>query len=213
MSSITTSALVPYKTPGDSLTNKTSLLVPWQLPEFVRDNPNFANYAAFIEAYYEWMEQQGNTLFLSKGIPEYKDIDSTLDQFIKYYLNDFLSFFPQGSLINERNLIKISKELYQAKGTPAAFKFLFRVLYNSDVNLYNARDYIFRASDGQWITTRSLKLNTLDTNWTKTINYRVFGETSKAYAEIEDVIVTDTNVKVILSNKIKLFLIIKINQK
>jgi len=200
MSSITTSALVPYKTPGDSLTNKTSLLVPWQLPEFVRDNPNFANYVAFIEAYYEWMEQQGNTLFLSKGIPEYKDIDSTLDQFIKYYLNDFLSFFPQGSLINERNLIKISKELYQAKGTPAAFKFLFRVLYNSDVDLYNARDYIFRASDGQWITTRSLKLNTLDTSWLKTINYRVFGETSKAYAEIEDVIVTDTNVKVILSN-------------
>jgi len=200
MSTITTTSLFPYTTPDNAHANRTSLLVPFQLPEFVRDNPNYQTYVLFIKAYYEWMQQEGNTLFLSKGLVDYKDIDTTLDKFIQYYTNDFLSFFPKDSLIDQRKLIKIAKELYQTKGTPASFQFLFRVLYNSDVNLYDARDYIFRASDGLWVTTRSLKLNSVDTNWAQTINYRVFGETSKSYAEVEDVIITDKNVKLILSN-------------
>ena len=200
MSTITTTSLFPYKTPDDAHANRTSLLVPFQLPEFVRDNPNYQTYVLFIKAYYEWLQQQNNTLFLSKGLVDYKDIDTTLDQFIKYYTNEFLSFFPKESLVDQRKLIKIAKELYQAKGTPASFEFLFRILYNSDVNLYNTSDYIFRASGGSWVATRSLKLNTLDTNWLKTINYKVLGETSKSYAEIENIIVTEKNVKIILSN-------------
>ena len=39
--------------------NKTSLLVTQQLPEFVRDNPDYANFSLFLKAYYEWMEQTG----------------------------------------------------------------------------------------------------------------------------------------------------------
>ena len=179
--------------------NKTSLLIPSQLPEFIRDNPDYGNFVLFLQAYYEWMEQQGGAVYESKSLPSYYDIDTTLDEFLKYYENDFLSFFPEGSLVDERKLIKVAKELYQAKGTPASYQFLFRVLYNSDVNLYNSSDYILRASDGKWIVTRSLKLATTDPTWLQTVNYRIFGETSKGYATIERVIPGLNSIEVVLS--------------
>ena len=177
----------------------TSLLVPSQLPEFIRDNSDYSTFVAFLQAYYEWMEQQGGVVYNSKNLPNYYDIDNTLDDFLRYYQNDFLSFFPDGSLVDERKLVKVAKELYQSKGTPASYQFLFRVLYNSDINLFNASDYVLKASDGKWVVTRSLKLASIDPNWLKTINYRLFGLTSKGYATVELVTIGTNSVEIVLS--------------
>ena len=32
---------------------KTSLLVPQQLPKFIGEDPNYANFVLFLQAYYE----------------------------------------------------------------------------------------------------------------------------------------------------------------
>jgi len=37
---------------------KTSLSVRSQLPGFIRDNPDYNNFVLFLEAYYEWLEQE-----------------------------------------------------------------------------------------------------------------------------------------------------------
>jgi hypothetical protein len=195
-----TSLLIPYTIPEDSYTHKTSILAPFQLPQFVRDDPAYANFVLFLKAYYEWMEQEGQVTFDSKGLPQYYDVDTTLDKFIDYFRNDFLAFFPEGSLVDERKLIKIARQLYQAKGTPASFEFLFRVLYDSDVNLFNTKDYIFKASDGKWVATKSLKLETTDFSWLGSKNYKIFGEDSKAYATVEDVFINIENVSIVLSS-------------
>jgi hypothetical protein len=182
-----------------SYLNKTSLLVPSQLPEFIRDDASYETFVLFLQAYYEWMEEEGGALYGSKNLTQYYDIDTTLDDFLKYYENQFLSFFPEGSLVDERKLTKIARELYQNKGVPASFKFLFRILYNTDVELYNTKDYVFRASDGKWVATRSLKLSTIDPKWLNTVNYRLFGETSFGYATVEDVIIGTNYTQVVLS--------------
>ena len=36
---------------------KISQLIPFQLPGFIRDNPDYANFISFLQAYYEWLEQ------------------------------------------------------------------------------------------------------------------------------------------------------------
>ena len=182
-----------------SYLNKTSTLVPSQLPEFIRDDPSYQNFVLFLQAYYEWMEQQGGAVYGSKKLLSYSDIDTTLDDFLSYYKNEFLPFFPQGSLVDQRKLTKIARELYKTKGTPASYQFLFRVLYNTDVELYNARDFILRASDGKWTITKLLNLYTTDPTWLSTINYRLFGETSKGYATIEGVTIGNTTTEIILS--------------
>ena len=83
---------------------KTSLLIPAQLPGFIRDDATYATFVAFVQAYYEFLElpnssnsvittatssEQGTT-FASKNIPTYSYIDSTLKDFLKYFVNDFL---------------------------------------------------------------------------------------------------------------------------
>jgi hypothetical protein len=185
--------------------NKTSILIPEQLPEFIRGSEDYSNFILFLKSYYEWMEQNRGVIYDSKNILKYSDVDTTLTDFLEYFRNEFMSFFPKDALVDERRLIKIAKELYRSKGIPNSFKFLFRVLYNSDVNIFNTKDYILKASDGKWISTRSLKLATSDKKWKQCSGYKIFGEESKAYATIQNVVEDNFNIKIILSNILRNF--------
>ena len=184
---------------------KTSLLVPYELPKFISEDPNYANFVLFIQAYYECMEQQNNTLDYSKNLLNYMDVDTTTDEFLQYYVNDFLSYFPQEILADKSKAIKIAKELYQSKGTPASYKFLFRVLYNSDVEFLYTKDVILKASAGKWYVARSLKLATGDNNFLKIQNLRLFGNISKSIATVENAIYDGLKTEVFISNISRLF--------
>jgi hypothetical protein len=182
--------------------NKLSTLVSSQLPEFVKDEVNYETFVAFIEAYYEWMElvdtsnssssivnttQQGTTFGL-KNLLNYADVDSTLDDFLNYYLSDFLPNFPQTALSDKSKIIKLARSLYKTKGTPASYKLLFRLLYNSDAELLYTRDLVFRASASEWYIPKYLKIQSSDLTWLSSSikDLRVFGESSKSFGVIEN---------------------------
>ena len=184
---------------------KTSLLVPYQLPEFIRDDPNYANFVLFLQAYYEWMEQNGNTLDVTKNLLNYMDVDTTTDQFLQYFVNDFMSYFPQEILADKTKAIKIAKQLYQNKGTPASYQFLFRVLYNSDVDFFYTKDALLKASAGKWYVPRSLKLATNDQNFLQIQNLRLFGNFSKSIATVEAAIFDGLKTEVFISDIERLF--------
>lgn len=184
---------------------KTSLLVPYQLPEFIRDDPNYANFVLFLQAYYEWMEQNGNTLDVTKNLLNYMDVDTTTQQFLQYYVNDFMSYFPQEILADKTKAIKIAKQLYQNKGTPASYQFLFRILYNSDVDFFYTKDALLKASAGKWYVPRSLKLATNDQNFLQIQNLRLFGNFSKSIATVEAAIFDGLKTEVFISDIERLF--------
>ena len=190
----------------------TSLLVPSQLPEFVRDDPNYSNFVLFLKAYYEWLETvdaansqsqlattsgQGVT-YASKNLLNFIDVDKTLNGFLDYFVNDFLQYFPKDALLDKRKAIKFARELYQSKGTPASYEFLFKILYNSDVDIFYTKDAVLRASDGIWYTTKSLKLASTNLNFLETTNYRIFGETSKSIATIETALLSGDKIEVFI---------------
>ena len=139
--------------------NKTSLLISSQLPEFVRDSPEYANFTLFLKAYYEWMEQEGQVTNRSKNLLSYKDIDTTTDEFIDYFVNEFLPYFPQDTLLSKQETIKVARQLYQSKGTPASYQLLFRILFNSDFDVFYTKDAVLKASSGEWYVTKSLKVS------------------------------------------------------
>jgi hypothetical protein len=184
---------------------KTSLLVPYQLPEFIRDNPDYSNFVLFLQAYYEWLEQTGNVSDRSKNLLNYKDADATTNEFVQYFYNDFLQYFPSEILANKTEVLKIAKQMYQAKGTPASFQFFFRALYNSDVEYFSTKDVVFKASAGKWYVSKSLKLASADINFLATSNFRIFGETTKSIATIENVVEAGNKIEVFISNIERLF--------
>jgi len=189
--------------------NKTSILVPYQLPEFIRDNPDYTNFVSFLQAYYEWMEQSGNVMDLSKNLLNYRDVDNTTDEFLKYFYNDFLTYFPKKLLEdptkNKSIIVKLAKELYKSKGTPASYRFLFRLLYNADVEFFNTKDAVLKASSGKWYIAKSLRLSTNNTNFLNIDNLRLFGEDTKSIATVEKAILATNKIEVFISNIERLF--------
>ena len=112
---------------------KTSLLVASQLPEFIRDNPSYEKFVLFLQAYYEWLEQNNNVVDRTKNILNYLDVDNTTDEFINYFINDFLPYFPQEIAADQRKLLKAAREFYVTKGSENSLKFL--LLFLKQVNL------------------------------------------------------------------------------
>ena len=184
---------------------KTSLLVPSQLPEFIRDNPDYSNFVLFLQAYYEWLEETNNVTDRTKNLLNYKDIDETTTEFLNYFYNDFLSYFPTEILADKQKVIKIAKELYQSKGTPASFQFLFRILYNSDVDFFYTKEAVLKASSGKWYVAKSLKLASDSLDYLVTDQLRILGETTKSIATIETATITGAKVEVFISDIQRLF--------
>ena len=195
---------------------KTSLKVPYQLPEFIRSDDNYQTFVAFIQAYYEWMEQQDigsgkeGVIYGTQNLINYQDVNfletgQTFNKFIDYYINQFLPNFPADCLSDKSKLIKVAKELYSRKGTPASYQFLFRALYNSDADIFLTRDVIFKASDGKWYVSKSLRLASNDEQWLSIENYRLFGLTSKSIATVERSVAVGNRTEVYISNIERLF--------
>lgn len=203
---------------------KTSSLIPSQLPEWIRDDPNYDTFVSFVKAYYEWMElvnvantsvtsvtsnSQGAT-YASKNLLNYMDVDSTIDDFLNYFVNDFLPYFPSDALISKNTAIKVARQLYHSKGTPASYQFLFRILYDSDFDYFNTGDVTLKASAGKWYVPKSLKLKSDDPNFLALNNpivgsYKIFGNRSKTLATIENVVFAKNRTEVFISNVERLF--------
>lgn len=195
---------------------RTSLKVAQQLPEFIRSSTDYQTFVTFIQAYYEWMEQYNigsgkeGVIRGSQNLLEYNDVDfinpgESYNKFIDYYLNDFVPNFPKDALTDKAKFVKIARELYENKGTPASYQFLFRALYNSDAEIFLTREAVFKASDGKWYVSKSLRLATNDEQWLSTNNLRVFGQTSKSIATIERGVAVGSRTEVYISNIERLF--------
>jgi hypothetical protein len=127
-----------------------------QLPDFVRaDHPMFKS---FLEAYYEFMEQDPNATYGSAKLMDYADIDDTLESFVSNFKDMYLKNFPlelavnpdTGKAVNEQNLIKNIKEFYSARGSEKSFNLLFQLFYNTSAELYMPKEDMLMVSGGSW---------------------------------------------------------------
>jgi len=172
--------------------NKTSYLVTSQLPEFVRsDHPTFIT---FLEKYYEYLEQNGKLLDISKNFNRYLDVDHANDQFREKIFEQFISLLSKNVKADRKTLVKYAKSFYRAKGTEKSVRFLIRVLFDKEIDVYYPKNDILKASDGKWFIERSLVVDNLFVNnvsnttaATNFINHLVIGQTSNATAVVERV--------------------------
>jgi hypothetical protein len=120
---------------------KVSSLVRSQLPEFIRED--YQTFLNFLEAYYEFVEQG------EVDLKTLRDLDTTLESFIRYFKNELASNLPY-STVDTKFLLQHIKEQYNAKGSEASFKLLFRVLFDKEVSIDYPSKQVLRASDGRW---------------------------------------------------------------
>lgn len=131
------SHISPVRTPIASV-------VKSQLPEFIRED--YPTFVAFVEAYYEYLQNQGVDL------SNFRDIDETLESFIDYFKKELAYNLPHevATHCDERFLLKNIKDQYLAKGSAASYKLLFKLLYGKNVELLYPGQQMLIASDGRW---------------------------------------------------------------
>ena len=141
--------------------NYISTIVENQLPDFIRaDHPAFVS---LIKKYYEYLEQEDKTLDVGKKLYDYMDVDSTRADLVKYFKSQIIPNFPDETELSQEKIIKAARDFYSKKGTPESFKFLFRVLYNQEIDVFFPKQDILKASDGKWKLPQALRLAFSDT--------------------------------------------------
>lgn len=165
-----------------SIEKTISELVISQFPDFYKEEGQL--FIAFVKAYYEWLESENQVLYHTRRLPEYRDIDTTLDEFILNFKNKYLANVQFNLATNKKLFIKNALEFYRAKGTERAVDLFFKLIYGLEARVYYPGDDLFRLSDNEWRTTQYLELNPNPKN----INFvgkQIFGIVSGATAFVE----------------------------
>ena len=135
-----------------------SIKINTYLPSFMQYNSE--EFSLFLKYYFEWLEQYG-PVKEQRNILDNTNIDITSEFFLKFLKNEFMQDIPVNDELEQRVLIKNIKDFYRAKGSEKAYKLLFRILFNEDVDFYYPAKDILRASDGRWVVERSVKVDLL----------------------------------------------------
>jgi hypothetical protein len=175
----------------------TSTVVEKQLPDFIRsEHPKFVT---FLKKYYEWLESStaftgidvtSGANYALSGLKDSIDIDDANSDYLDLLKRDLLPYFPENIVTDKRLFLKLISHFYKSNGTPDSVKFLFRALYNENIDIYYPKEDILKSSDGKWVLPLALRIEPLSNsqyvfNIEKT---KVTGQTSKATALVEKVI-------------------------
>ena len=173
-----------------ALDERISVKVEGQLPAFVKQD--HATFVAFLEAYYEYMEQEGKPYEIVGNLNNYANLDKTTDDFLQYFKKQFGEDVPEAVFANANKpfVLKHLRDFYRSKGSQKSFEFLFRLLYKEEIELYLPSVDMLRASDGRY--TKEPILRTVDTSGTDAIfdlvGKTITGGTSGATAIVETIL-------------------------
>lgn len=167
------------------LESRISSLVQTQFPGFYQEDQ--ARIVDFIKAYYEWMEQSDQAAGSARRIMQYRDIDTTLQEFYQYFRKKYLDNLADVSGVSTPFLVKNALDLYKAKGTEEGVKLLLQILYNQESSVYLPGTDLFKPSDGTWFVPQYLELS--QSSRTKSyLNKEVLGARSGARAFAESLV-------------------------
>lgn len=135
----------------------------------------------------------GNINQATKASVSVRDIDNEYDLLTTYLTNEYIPNFPVNLYSNDvtvevNKFVKFIKQFYGSKGTEDSLRFLYRILFNTDLNFYYPSTDMLRVSDGKWTQNNYLSLtgaSGIDPNGY--VGHRVIGNTSNAVALVDSV--------------------------
>lgn len=174
--------------------NKISHLINSQVPFFVRNDHEI--FVSFIEAYYEYLEQNDKVINRIKNIQSFQDVDRTVDEFSDHLYDTFMRLISKDVVVDQALLLKNIKDFYRARGSEKSAKFLMRILFDEEIGFYYPKKDVLRVSDGKWHIEKAIHIQdvkideepaTSVADLEKFLNTRIEGLKSEAQATIERV--------------------------
>lgn len=131
--------------------------------------------------------RQMNHEYMARNLPNYRDIDNTIDKFIIEFKNKYLPDIQFNTQSNKRLFIKNALDFYRAKGTPRAVDLFFKLIYGIEADTYYPADDVFKLSDNEFIDVQYLELVTSQSN-IQLVGKTVKGVDSNAQAFVDRLI-------------------------
>ena len=107
---------------------------------------------------------------------------------IEQFRREFLHAIPASMLVDPRLLIKHIRKFYRAKGSVDAYRLLFRILFDEEVDFYYPSEDILRASDGRWTVETVVRATAPFVGDPQSMLGRIItGLTSRASGRVENI--------------------------
>jgi hypothetical protein len=164
------------------------------IPEHIISENNY-NFLEMLDAYYKWCESHGQWLNETKQLIDNYNYELIANDKLFVYKDVFLRLFPIDNPDMIRSLVKFSKVFYEHRGNLESYKFLFKLLWNEDIEIEYPTDWILRSSDGIWTANQYLLVSYND-NFENLIGNKIVGEISKSSGVIDSVSTVITESKI-----------------
>jgi hypothetical protein len=153
----------------------------------------------------------GNINSATVQLSSSRDIDEEIKLITEFLRNEYIGTVPRNLYTSDTasvelsKFIKFIKQFYNSRGIEDSVKFIYRILYNAEVELYYPKTDMLRVSDGRWNVDKfiyvdsSLSYSDFKAAWE---GHRIIENTSATTAIIQSVeeVVGQSFYKVNLSN-------------
>jgi hypothetical protein len=127
----------------------------------------------------------------SGNILNYKNIETSVDQYVDYLREELYPSIPASYYGDKKLVAQYFKDFYESKSNEQSYRFLFKLLYNEDIDFYYPGTDILRISDGKFEKTQIIRTSPVGTGSLTDIflflNKTIRGETSGFLANVVDI--------------------------
>ena len=121
-----------------------------KIPSYVREN--FPNFVSFMSDYLRFLEQDTEFLGIIESWQNNNEPSLNVEPYIQAILRDF-GFESENNLaVRESLLLASLKDFYISRGSVASFKYIFRALFDADVDIQYPREQLLVPSAASYAT-------------------------------------------------------------
>lgn len=123
-------------------TEQVSSLIPFQL----RDTSS--TFIAFLEDYYNYLNQKGQPTNVIDRIQYEHDIDLTDEVYVEYLKKEIAKDIPNSTVLDNRSLLRNIVSFYKSRGAQGSINEFFKLFFDDEIILTYPSEKLFKPSSG-----------------------------------------------------------------
>jgi len=131
-------------------------------------------------------EVKDNVIRATEKVLDYRVLDTSIDQYINYIKEELYSSIPKSVLADKTLLAEKLRSFFQTRSNEESYRFLFKLLYNEEIEFYYPGEDVLRPSDGKFEKTQVIRAVVVP-NIFEYQNKTIRGRTSGSLATVVDI--------------------------
>lgn len=119
------------------------------IPGYIKEE--YPKLHELVISYFKWLEQDRNFINALITFHDNNDCNNQVKPYIDFIKNELGWNFNIQLKIDDKTLIALLKDFYLSRGSDKSFKLLYRILFDTDINIVYPRDDLFKLSDNSYI--------------------------------------------------------------